>query len=514
MNRNLAMIGRSDVENTTGSNSYVVLGDGKSRMDTETLRSWSWSQWFTEAMTPNFASPEAQAAVEAFASGRDNSPLSQAHQSFKHNAETHNPVSPSSDPLLSRQASFSDRVLSPLKPESVRTVSSSLISTALGTGVLSIPFALSLHGLLLGVGTLTVAAFASALSLQVLIVASRYTETTSYAQLLEVAVGHPSASIALDAAILLNGFGGVACLLIFEGDFLPAIFGFFPTWPQISRNMAILVVAGLTWPLSLPAELTALRHITILAPLALLLTAMVVFSEAPTRFHDATFRGESLKLVDYSWFSWFQGVALLFNAFTNQQNAVAAGNAMARPSVARIVKSTLTATLVVWAILVAVGVGGYTSWLGDTKGDFILNYPQDSASICLCRILLSFGIAAVIPVAANPTSASLSQLLTRLAGGQRSERGGSRPVSATVVMICCTLIAIAFTDVAKLIGVFAGFIATSIMFWFPAVIYVRILWPVQPRFMRAIVVAILLGCGCCGTASACVNAYLMLHPTE
>lgn len=338
--------------------------------------------------------------------------------------------------------------------------------------------------------------------------------TTSYAQLLEVAVGHPSASIFLDAAIVLNGFGGVACLLIFEGDFLPAIFGFFPTGPQISRNMAIMVAAGLAWPLSLPAELTALRYITILAPVALLLTALVVFMEAPTRFHEATFKGETLKFVDFSWFRWLQGVALLFNAFMNQQNAVPAGNAMARPSVPRIVKSTLAATLIVWTILVAVGVGGYVSWLGETQGDFILNYPQDSGSICLCRILLAFSIYFVIPVAANPTSASLSQLLTRLAGGQRSQRSGSRPVSATVVMICCTVIAIAFTDVAQLIGVFAGFIATSIMFWFPAIIYKRVLWPVQPRCMRVVIVAILLCCGCCGTASACVNAYLMIRPAE
>lgn len=94
---------------------------------------------FTEALTPDFNSPEAQAAVEAFPSGKDCSPLSQARFSLKENAEIHNHPSPSSD-----MRPFAERVLSPLKPESVRTVSSSLISTALGTGVLS-PFALSLH---------------------------------------------------------------------------------------------------------------------------------------------------------------------------------------------------------------------------------------------------------------------------------------------------------------------------------------------------------------------------------
>jgi len=179
--------------------------------------------------------------------------------------------------------------------------------------------------------------------------------------------------------------------------------------------------------------------------------------------------------------------------------------------VERIVKSTVAATFIIWSILIAVGVGGYMSWLGQTKGDFLLNYAEDSKPILFCRILLAISIYFVLPVAAMPTSASMSQLLARLAGGRRQERsGGARPVSATVVMVCCTMIAMAFTDVAKLIGIFGGFVATLIMFWFPAVIYRKVLYPVQPKSMRRVIMTVLVVCGCCGFASAFVNAWMMV----
>lgn len=406
---------------------------------------------------------------------------------------------------------LSSRLFSPLEPDSVRTCISNLAATALGAGALALPYAFSLTGIGLGLLTLTLAGLVSALSLQVLMVAARYTDTKSYAAVLELAVGSRAASFALDLVVLMNGVGSITCILIFEGDFVPAILGEPPAFLglgglAVSRTCAVVGAAVLVWPLTLSSNISALRYVSIAVPCALLTTIAIVLCDAPGLHRALRAAGGRVAWWDFDLRRWLQAVAIMVNAFANHMNAIPCVNQLATPSIARIVKSTFNGNLLVWALLASLGVGGYVSWGAATQGDFLLNYPKGKAEIWVCRVMLALIVYLVLPVALLPTAKSTAQLLLSAAGAKTAEIGPkTHGLSATLLLLCCTGIATKVSNVASVLGVLGGLLASSLMFWFPALVFRLLLWPTQPRLFRGYVLFAIVLFGVLGWASVAIK---------
>merc|ERR1719410_2729074 len=125
----------------------------------------------------------------------------------------------------------------------------------------------------------------SALSLQILMMAARYTGVKSYAAVLELSLGSNMASVVLDIMVLLNGFGSMTCILIFEGDFIPSILaaplGMQGRGVSVGRGVAVIGAALLAWPLTLPADPSALRYVAAAVPAALIITIGIVLWDCP-----------------------------------------------------------------------------------------------------------------------------------------------------------------------------------------------------------------------------------------
>jgi len=146
---------------------------------------------------------------------------------------------------------------------SIRGCAAALAATSVGSGALAVPHAFSLVGVGLGAATLVLVTVVSAASLQVLMVAARYTGVDSYAAVLELSLGSHAAAFALDIVMTLNGVGALVCILIFEGDFLPAVLAAPPLGLpsfSVARPVAIGAAALCAWPLAVKEQLSSLWH--------------------------------------------------------------------------------------------------------------------------------------------------------------------------------------------------------------------------------------------------------------
>merc|ERR1719223_1852648 len=92
---------------------------------------------------------------------------------------------------------------------------------------------------------------------------ARYTESDSYASLLQLAIGRPSAATAVDITVFLLCAGAISCYLVFEGDFLPALLEPVPGVPTPTREASIVGISLLALPLCIRSELSALHFITV-----------------------------------------------------------------------------------------------------------------------------------------------------------------------------------------------------------------------------------------------------------
>jgi amino acid permease len=282
-----------------------------------------------------------------------------------------------------------------------------------------------------------------------------------------------------------------------------------PPWGEsgflLDRRLAVVAAAVAVYPLAIPADISALRYTAIITPVVLLITIIIVWVEVPSRLDALREAGDEIVWFNWDLKSWLTAVPIMVNAFCNQQNAVPAAFALTKPSVARIVKATVHGNLVVTLVLLSMGVGGYLCWGPHTKGDFVLNFVDAGGypGIWVCRVLLSISMYFVIPLALQPASKSCAQIFLSF-----SSRGEHREVSralhicsSTFCLCMCTGVAVGTNDISSVIGVLGGVLATSVMFWFPLVIYVIALWPTQPRCCRHAVAASICFFGICGFVS-------------
>eukprot|EP00931_Biecheleriopsis_adriatica_P073065 TRINITY_DN47425_c0_g1_i1.p1 TRINITY_DN47425_c0_g1~~TRINITY_DN47425_c0_g1_i1.p1 ORF type:complete len:516 (-),score=60.88 TRINITY_DN47425_c0_g1_i1:22-1338(-) len=404
--------------------------------------------------------------------------------------------------------SLGSRWFSPLQPGSVRSCTVALAATSLGSGALALPYAFSLTGLGLGLCTLALTMVVSSLSLQILMVGARYTNSASYSSMLSMIAKSTILPFTLDLFIVLNGVGSITCTFIFEGDFIPSLFSS-PPWGgdgvDIDRRIAVLAVAAAVYPLTFPSDISALRYTSVMVPVVLIITIAIVWVEVPEHLSKLQASGETFQWWDFDLKRFLQATSIMVNAFTNQQNAVPSGNRLDQPSVARIVKATFNANFLVFLLLASMGIGGYLSWGSQTQGDFIKSYAAINSGIWVCRLMLAVTQYFVIPVALLPASKSLAQLVLSIGSASGQERQISRSLhilSATACMVLCAATATATDDVGLVISILGGVFATSVMFWFPALIYWIGLWPTQPPFCRYLVLGSMVCFGMCGFISA------------
>jgi amino acid permease len=186
-------------------------------------------------------------------------------------------------------------------------------------------------------------------------------------------------------------------------------------------------------------------------------------------------------------------------------NAVPVVNMLERPSVERIVKVATYSNSCCWALYLFIGVGGYLSFQASVQGDFLLNYPVGSVSILCCRMLLAVVCYVGIPMNSSSCTLALQKLLAAAVQRTPEPQMEERPLLfaslATFILAIAALGAIHLKDVAQVISVVGGSLTTLQMFWIPAFIYWKILYPSQPPIFRKCVMTLMILAGSAGFTS-------------
>lgn len=408
-------------------------------------------------------------------------------------------------------------LLRAMLPGSQRACVLTFVATALGSGVLALPYAFSLVGVLLGVLMLSVAAMVGALSLSILMITSRYTEAQTMAALLALATQSSLAGVIMDAVSLIYGFAIFLALLIFEGDFVPAIMQDLP-WPSgytsPGRTRCILGTAVLVLPLVIPSQVSALRYVAACSPFAILIMAFTVILEAPAYTAAASQAaltgdtGSELKLWDHSISNCLKAASIFFFSVMCHGNAVLVAHMLERPSAARIVKVSCQANLMLWVLYSLIGIFGYLSFRAHVHGDFLLNYPITSVPIQFCRVLLAsvcfVGIPINSPFGVQAGRNLAVAIATRGKKQQADPSAFGHALLATFMLGIATVSAIKLTDVAAVISALGGSLTTLQMFWLPALVYRKVAWPTQPAVFRNCAFGCLLAAGLIGFASLAI----------
>lgn len=390
---------------------------------------------------------------------------------------------------------FAERVLRPLTTGGVRQSTFTLISSALGGGIMCIPYVMLLGGWLIGVLMLTFAAVLAYCSMTILFMSSNKTGIYSYGALFSFSTA-PIAGPILDIVIVLYGSGVVIAYYVFLGDFLPSLAEGLGIAILTNRSLCLALCCLGSIPFALPRKLSALQYISPVSTVALVLTAIVAVVRLPRMSAQLPFEKAELDIA-------LIGLPLLkcftisLFAFICHMNVVSVAGELHHPTESRARKIAFRSASTQLLFYIVIGLSGYISFGKSVNQNFITNYPSDDPLILVCRLLLTLTIFFALPINTNPIANAFVHLLltsglapdhtgldieTPLVSGSNSPSNVAISVEieplkemrvgmAVYVLIQGMLVALYAPGVADVISILGGSFGTLIMLVCPAIIF-------------------------------------------
>jgi sodium-coupled neutral amino acid transporter 11 len=190
-----------------------------------------------------------------------------------------------------------------LTPGSMRGSIFALMQTAVGAGILSLPYVLKSCGILVGLFLLGTGAFVAYYTMFWLIEAAFETETDNYAHVVKAKLGNKWA-VSLHITFILLTFSIAALYFIVSAGFMPSILKGFNMDKETAespetRIIIILVFLVLLFPIGLSRDLSSLAHISVIGVSSIIYVVLLIAIESPWYIRN-NFDFEKLKWYNVS----------------------------------------------------------------------------------------------------------------------------------------------------------------------------------------------------------------------
>ena len=304
-------------------------------------------------------------------------------------------------------------------------VSSNLIISAAGAGILSFPYAMKQAGLVLGIFFCLFFGYLNALALQILsdhsgkgwnmkqqnaalLTSNKLSPPSSYRQLMKVRLGETAGRIA-SFSIYFGIFGALIGFLIIIAELTCPVLQqwFSDTLFIVKRPVVIIIfVVFIAMPLSTLKNLKSLAFSSVLAIVSVLYVVFLV-----TYRQVVSSSPPCHQWLPSSRWSTFEALPIMLFAFGCPLQTVTSVHELADldPShSAAVMKTAVVVTMCTcgW-MYISVGLFGFLDFGQDTDGIILNNYSKNDFVANVGRVLMALHVALAYPVIFNPAQSGL-----------------------------------------------------------------------------------------------------------
>ena len=314
----------------------------------------------------------------------------------------------------------------PNRVTDLRAAIFNLVSTVVGGGVLSLPFAYATTGILLTSVYVGVAAAMAAFSLYILCSCSRRTGAVTYPEVIRVSFG-PGVELAAEFVLAIFLFFVTTGYMVLIRDINTGLAQFFVPGAAFVPSKVLLYTLLVCFPCMLLKSLHSLRFNCYLgfASVLTLLVSMIYRSyklckDSPERLHS----GQVLIYTDspYDGFFSFPLVAL---AFLSQFNMLSVHASLKDPTRNRLITVIFWSVLTCTFIFLLFGTSGYMYALGETKDNILLNFDPNDTVILAGKVGLSVTLMAGISMIVLPCRDAVVNLPRKIKNYHNRKKLGS-----------------------------------------------------------------------------------------
>ena len=315
------------------------------------------------------------------------------------------------------QLTWSQRTFGKMDKGSLRGSIFTLLSTAIGSGCLTLPYALYYDGLILGIGMLALTAFIAYLGLVNIALAANTQQTYHYPSLLAKCMG-PKMGYVGDAIMILYLFSTLVVYQVLLGIFIPSILSSMDVhqalWeeriiPMVGFNILVMI------PLALFRELTNLRFVSLFCFVTLFYVAILIVVEFPLFAAENDFSNIVWAKVDLNIFSSFSICLFSYACHTNMPQIQ---GELANTSYRRSKKVSARGIIGIFTPYFMLALFGYLSCLGDTPELIIQRRPPSSINndwaMVIAKIGITLNLVFSVPVNLPPCRTCIIKTILRI----------------------------------------------------------------------------------------------------
>lgn len=301
-----------------------------------------------------------------------------------------------------------------------------LVSTIVGGGVLSLPYAFAKCGVILGSMALFLSCVISAFSIDLLVASSRGVGRSSYASVVQKAFGTNAQVVTGGLIVLLTWLVAVAYIVL-VGDLLVPIFGFFFDVDIWGRRIICALVILCVSPVCYQRSLNSLSALSALSIISISIVGAAICYHSIDAFGHthAIYSSQDAEVVAFkirphiryfpeNWCDAINVFPIFGVCFLCHFNVLPIHTELQMPTrkhMRLVVKYTMAVCCSLYFI---VGVLGYFWSYSETCGNVLLNFAPDDILMSIGRICLSITLLFSFPLVVLPCRDTLHDLINVL----------------------------------------------------------------------------------------------------
>ncbi|RAK72355.1 putative amino acid transporter [Aspergillus fijiensis CBS 313.89] len=301
---------------------------------------------------------------------------------------------------------FPEEHLESARPRSgMRMAFMNMANSIIGAGIIGQPYALRQAGLVMGLVLLVGLTIAVDWTIRLIVVNSKLSGADSFQATMQHCFGR-SGLIAISVAQWAFAFGGMIAFCIIVGDTIPHVLGaLFPSLRDMSflwlltdrRAIIVLLVLGISYPLSLYRDIAKLAKASALALVSMVVIVVAVITQGFRVPSESRGDVKSLLFVNSGF---FQAVGVISFAFVCHHNSLLIYGSLKKPTLDRFAKVTHYSTAVSLLTCLAMGVSGFLFFGSQTQGNVLNNFPSDNILINIARLCFGLNMLTTLPLEA------------------------------------------------------------------------------------------------------------------
>ena len=282
-----------------------------------------------------------------------------------------------------------------------------LVNTALGAGMLALPFAFKSQGVVLAISNILFCGMLTVVGLLLQVYISGFIAPGEASFFKACKITYPSLAVVFDLAIALKCVGVCVSYLVIAGELMPLVTSYFGY--ETTRFTWILLSMVIVTPFSFHKSLSSLKTISIIALSSVVYLLVVVI------FHffigdTISQRGEISIWHAENAGSVISTTPIIVFAFTCAQNMFSSINEMQDRTVRGYRQVIISSIAISATVYVTIGLTGYLSF-GNNVGDNIISMYAPRFTTTLGRFAIVLLVLFSYPLMFHPARVSIENIV-------------------------------------------------------------------------------------------------------